>query len=187
MTKEKRKIKYLLVSLLLIVVCCAIGVTGAYFKFSKSFLSSGDLPILRVTGSVSSSNNFVNISNDGIISMQYTSGDVDLNVKISTEGNNIKGYVRVFVLVSWENSLSNVQDGEKVCDFVYNSDIWEIKDKGTGKYYYLKTGFLQPNEDVQLFSQIKFNENFSDIYYSKSVNIVVVPEIHQTTNLPTNW
>lgn len=188
MKKSKSNLIYSIICLMLVGFCCILGATGAYFKFSKFFSSSGDLPILKIQGSASSANEFVRISSDGVISTQYTGGEVDLNVKISTKGNNINGYVRVFVLISWQNGLSNVQSGEKICDFVFDSEIWEIKNNGTGSYYYLKSGeTLAPDQEVQLFTKIKFNEEHSDTYYGKTVEIVIVPDIHQTVNLPANW
>lgn len=187
MTKAK-KFKGIILICYIILCCCLVLSTGAYFKFNKIFTSSGDLPILNITKNISNTSNSVEISNVGnysFISTKFSANDITLSIKFSSNGNNIDGFVRVQTLISWDNGLSNTKDGEKVCELIYNSDIFEIKDNGN---YYLKNNqVLSPNTEIEFLSQIRFNQNFDDDYYGKSVTISILAEIHQTTNLPDNW
>lgn len=192
MTKAKNIEKFLIVFLILIVLSLSVSFSVAFFKFSKQFNSSGDLPILNINKIVQADENV--FEDNGSHKLRYSFNDVNFSVKLTTENNNIDGYVRVYVVTSWVDGLSNTKRNNEnvvvpVCKLNFNEEVWEIKgDEISGYHYYLKNNAkMLPNETIELFSSISFDNDFSSNYYNKMVEITIIAEICQTTNIPENW
>ncbi len=192
MTKAKNIEKFLIVFLILIVLSLSVSFSVAFFKFSKQFNSSGDLPILNINKIVQADENV--FEDNGSHKLRYSLNDVNFSVKLTTENNNIDGYVRVYVVTSWVDGLSNTGRNNEnvvvpVCKLNFNEEVWEIKgDEISGYHYYLKNNAkMLPNETIELFSSISFDNDFSSNYYNKMVEITIIAEICQTTNIPENW
>ena len=190
MTKVKNYAKFVVIGLTLMVIALSVSFTTAYFKYKKYFNSSGEFPILKIDKRVETSSE--EYSQDGTI--MYSLDDVNFNVTLTTQGNNIKGFVRAYVLIGWVDGLSNTKlnfEGniETVCSLNYDEAVWEIRgDETSGYYYYLKNDKpIEPNQEIELFNSIHFNNNFASDYQYKSVEIVVIGEIYQATNKPANW
>lgn len=192
MTKAKNIEKFLIGFLILIVLSLSVSFSVAFFKFSKQFNSSGDLPILNINKIVQADENV--FEDNGSHKLRYSFNDVNFSVKLTTENNNIDGYVRVYVVKSWVDGLSNTRRNNEnvvvpVCKLNFNEEVWEIKgDEISGYHYYLKNNAkMLPNETIELFSSISFDNDFSSNYYNKMVEITIIAEICQTTNIPENW
>lgn len=172
------------ISLSLVVALIVISIITlsslAYFNYKKIYEGSGNLPILNIYSTVLDSEaDLKNIIYNGQ-SSNYA------EVKLNTNGNNISGLVRVKIAYVWAGSLSNTTyDDEgnliKACDVNYDTTIWEEKNG----YLYLKSS-LEPDNEVTLFSEIIFG-NLSDNYRGKKVDLYLMCEIYQTSNLPENW
>jgi len=179
-----KSLKIWLVFLLAILTILIISTTTlAYFNFLKVYEGAGNLPKLNISYSVSGGNveNLRNITYTGQSSN-------DITVILSTYENNISGYVRAKVAISWSNSLNNTPYNDnnelvKACDVknTINENLWEYKNG----YYYLKT-LLEKDKEVVLFNQVSFADGITT-YRGERVSIYILAEIYQTTNLPENW
>lgn len=183
---EKRKNKTLILffSLVLCLLLALASFTSlAYFKFSKVFDGEGQLPILNIDYKVSTG-----LASD-LRNITYSNQtETPVGVTISTEGNNMGGYVRVKVVVSWSNNLNNTpqNDGGSVitaCAVAYDETSWEYRN---GCYYY--NGIMPKDSNIVLFEKINFHEEIPlNTYLGETVTIVIIPEIYQQVNLPENW
>lgn len=188
MTKVKNYAKFVIICLTLVVIALSVSFSSAYFKYKKQFTSNGELPILKIGLGENSS------IESNITEKTYNLNDESFVVTLSTMGNNINGYVRVYVMISWVDGLSNTKlnsEGnlEAVCSLVYDETVWEIRgDETNGYYYYLKSdNLVEPDQEIELFNTIHFNNNFASDYQYESVEIVIIAEIYQATNKPANW
>ena len=170
------------------VIALSVSFTSAYFKYRKYFNSSGELPILNIGLGENSS------IESNITEKTYNLNDENFVVTLSTAGNNISGYVRAYVMIGWIDGLSNTKlnsEGsmETVCSLIYDETVWEIRgDETNGYYYYLKSDQpVEPDQEIELFNTIHFNDNFVSDYLYKDVEIVILAEIYQATNKPENW
>lgn len=182
MTKVKKIEIILITVLMLIIISLSVSLSSAYFKYKKQFSSDGDLPILNI-------NYTINPGGESALNeIYYQPHDIDVSVDLSTEGNNINGYVRVYVLISWINGLNNTpRDNEgnllTACKVEYDENLWEVRNG----YYYLKSEFMTPDTKVNLFNKVVFSTSLPDTYVGEAVKIKVLAEIYQATNKPENW
>ncbi len=185
MTKAK-KIGYSLIAcLMLIVIALSVNFSLAYFKYKKQFSSSGELPVLNLTQKITTQESDYLASR----TIMYRPSDVDLKIELSTENNNINGYIRFSIWIEWLNGgpnevLSEEGDLISVCVFEIDNTVWERR----SGYYYLKNDRpIEPNETLTLFSKISFAPEVNDTYQFQTVRFFIVPEIIQATNKPANW
>lgn len=190
LTKVKRLEYSFIIILTVIVLSLSLSFSMAYFKFNKQFSSSGELPILHIDKIVET--NDINYLNDGTI--RYNLNDVNFKVSLTTNGNNISGFVRVYVLISWLDGLSNTKRDDSnnlvtICKLNFDETVWEILgDEERGYYYYLKDkNAMEPNKEIILFNSVSFDDTFSTTYSNKLVEITMLAEICQATNKPENW
>lgn len=181
MKQKKKNVKILLSLIISIITLSIITLSSiAYFNYKKVYEGSGNLPILNINSTVIESEaDLKNIIYNGQTQEFVT-------VKLNSNGNNVSGFVRVKIAYVWSGSLSNTTydiDGNliKACDVNYDKTLWQEKNG----YLYLKSG-LEPDKEVTLFSEIIFG-NLSDNYRGKKVDLYLICEIYQTSNLPENW
>lgn len=181
MEKQKRSLKIISALILSLSVLTIVMLSSlAYFNFKKVYEGTGNLPVLNINYTVKDNvSSLKNIVYNG----QQTE---DVEVKINTIGNNINGLVRIKIGYVWSGSLSNTAYVEgtliNACSINYDDSLWQQKQNG---YFYLNAP-MQPGQEIMLFNQIKF-ENLTDNYRGKKVDIYIICEIYQTTNLPENW
>ena len=189
MDKKLKIVKNLKVWLIVLVTLLSIllvsTTTLAYFNYIKVYEEQGYLPKLNISYTISGNNP------ESLRNIYYSGQDAEnITVKLTSYGNNISGYVRVKVAISWSNSLNNTpyNDNNQIvtaCDIsnyeISNRNKWE---KRNG-FYYLKEPMAKDSE-VVLFDQIVFGEYLSS-YVGERVSIYIIAEIYQTTNLPENW
>ncbi|MGN1208424.1 MAG: hypothetical protein ACI4TI_03045, partial [Christensenellales bacterium] len=123
MTKVKKIGITLIIALLLIAISLSVSLSVAYFKYKKQFISSGDLPILNIDYQISTNDK------NSLNEIYYQPQNVDISVDLTTEGNNINGYVRVYVMISWINGLNNTpRDSEgqllTACSLECDQNVW---------------------------------------------------------------
>lgn len=170
---------------MLIVIALSIHFSVAFFKFKKQFSSSGELPILNLSYNVTTSNEYYATNKK----LMYSPGNIDFKVDLSTQNNNINGYIRFSIWLSWQNGLPNEvlnEDGNliTVCIFEIDNTVWERRNG----YYYLKNDApVEPNQTITLFTTISFAGEVSEIYQFQTVDFKIIPEIVQATNRPENW
>lgn len=182
----KEKTNSLIITIMISLVIVLSGLLTfssiAFFKFEKSFTGSGTLPILKIDYSINTNNkdSLKNISYNGQESQ-------NIEVKISTNGNNISGFVRIKVAIVWTNLLNNTpydDSNEQItaCDLNYDDSVWTKK---ANNYYYLNDA-MEENQEIVFFSNILFG-NLPEEYRGQQVSIYLITEIFQTSNLPENW
>ena len=152
--------------------------TMAYFNYKKSFDGIGYLPVLSI-----------NFESDSSLKNIYYYGQekTEFNVSLNTLGNNIDGYVRIKAAIVWSDSLSQTclsKDDEMVtaCTVMLGDESAWTYENG---YYYLNST-IKPNTEMIFANGVKF-ANLTDEYLNKKIDIYVICEIYQQTNLPTNW
>lgn len=180
--QKTKNIKVILCLLFIITILSVITFSSlAYFNFSKVFEGGGELPILHIDKS------FINGDETSLKNIYYN-GQIgqNLTVKLNTNGNNIGGYVRVKIAYAWSGSLSNItyntsHELVNACSVDYDENIWQEKNG----YIYLKNEMLKDSEIV-LFENIIF-DSLTEDYRGNKVDIYLICEIYQKTNLPENW
>ena len=180
----EQKKNYVKISLSLIIALIVISIITlssiAYFNYKKVYEGNGNLPVLNIYSTVLD-------SEDELKDIIYNGQTQEfVTVKLNSNGNNVGGLVRVKVAYVWSGSLSNTTyDDEnnliKACDVNYDNSLWQEKNG----YLYLISS-LEPDQEVTLFSEIVFG-NLSDNYRGKKVDLYLICEIYQTSNLPENW
>lgn len=179
--KKTKITKSLIVVLSFFMCVLLVCSTSAYFNFLKSFEGAGNLPVLKIDYEVTGG------SVDSLKNIVYNGQtEVNLSVNLTTNGNNISGYVRVKVGFIWSNNLSNKtysssQQLIDACSINYDTSLWNLKND----YLYLKSP-IEKDSSVNLFSKITFGD-VNNSYRGEEVSIHLFNEIYQTTNLPQNW
>lgn len=177
---KTEKVKILKIILLLLIIIESISIIAfsslAYFKFQKIYEGNGDLPILNISKKLIDEMGVVH--NNEINSTYNGQDESAIKLIIDTNGNNINGFVRVKINVSWTSS-NLVAD---TISFNYDTSIWEIRN---GIFYSINP--IEPEQEMVLFDKIIFSDETTD-YQDQSFKLrIFLCEIHQTINLPENW
>lgn len=179
----KRTSKFVVILLLACIIFSSLSFsTLAYFKFQKTFLGDGVLPILNINYKLSNNDPL------SLVNLVYNGQESEeIGVFINTNGNNISGRVRLRAAISWSNSLSNKtynNNNELIsaCFITYNNSLWEERNNAI----YLKQP-MEKDTEIEAVISIGFGENLPETYRGKSVLIKIFVDIYQDYNLPENW
>ena len=168
-----------MIAVLLVVVSSSL--TLAYFKFSKVYEGGSKLPALNFSY-IYKRNEIETSKENALERIRYDGSTIQIHqisVSINTYGNNISGYFRAKISIIWEDvSLSNLFDGNKVCEVQYNNEIWE--DRGDG-YIYSKIALTpkEKEESLVLFSGVKFTRPNTTKYDNKNITLHIIADMHQ--------
>lgn len=175
---SKSNVLYIILSVVIFATLILFPITLSYFGYLKVYDGEGYLPILNVGYVV------VNGDENSLKNIQYE-GQTSQNVqvKVTTKGNNISGFVRAKIICIWTNNYNNRPEDENgdnitACEVKVSSTDFNYENG-----YYYSNQKIEPDSEVNLVEDICFG-NLPDEYRTQKVSIEIIVEIVQSKE---NW